>query len=410
MRPEPATPSCEILTIGTELLLGRVSDTNSAYLARVLGRIGVRVRYRIAVGDRASDMAEALDLAVGRSDLVLTTGGLGPTRDDLTREAVADLAGVDLVFRPDLMARIEALFLERGYRMSENNRKQAWIPEGSEAVPNPVGTAPGFVAEVRGTPVICLPGVPRELEHLMETCVLSWVRRRFQLGRNRITQRVLKVVGIGESKVDQAVGDLMEAGRNPEVALLASEGEIQVVITAYGGDDTSAGERIEPVEREVRSRLGSKVLGADEDTLEGVVDRLLGEQGKTLVMVETFTSGTAAKRLHDLSSSRLIESHVLPTRNAAETWAGRPLPKAGEASARVLASEGMARSGADVSLVVWGFPRPGRSGCSLHGTTLALGMGLDHHHTWQGGGDPSMLRRTGAVIGLNSLRLGLLAV
>lgn len=410
MSPKPVTPSCELLTIGTELLLGRVSDTNSSYLARILGRIGVRVRFRTAVGDRASDMAEALELAVGRSDLVLTTGGLGPTRDDLTREAVAQLAGVDLVFRPDLMARIEALFLERGYRMSENNRKQAWIPDGSEAVHNPVGTAPGFVAEIRGTPVICLPGVPRELEHLMETHVLSWIRCRFHLERNRITQRVLKVVGIGESKVDQAIGDLMAEGRNPEVALLASEGEIQVVITAYGEDDTTAGERIEPLEREVRVRLGSKVLGADEDTLEGVVDRLLGEQGKTLAVVETFTSGAAAKRLHDLGSSRLIQSHVLPTRRAAETWAGRPLPEAGEASARLLASEGMLRSGADASLVVWGFLRPAPDACSLHGTALALGAGLDHLYTWRGGGDPPMLRRSGAVIGLNTLRLGLLAV
>lgn len=406
---QPRTPACEVLTIGTELLLGRVNDTNSAYLARVLGGVGVRVRFRTAVGDHARDMAESLEHALKRNDLVITTGGLGPTKDDLTREVVAGLAGVPLEFRQDLMDRIQALFRERGYGMSENNRKQAWIPEGSEAVPNPVGTAPGFVVEILGRPVICLPGVPRELEYLMENHILSWVRNRFRLERNRITQRVLRVVGMGESKVDAAVGDLMGEDRNPQMALLASEGEIQIVITAYGGDDAGAEERLRPLEREVRMRLGNKVFGGEGDTLEGVVDRLLREQGKTLVVLETFTSGLAAKRLHDLGSPRLLQSHVLPSPGALEAWLGRPVPANAEESARTLASEGMRRAAADSALVVQGFPREGKEGVSVCGTALAFGKGLDHIYTWSGGGERSMVRRTGAVIGLNSLRLGLLA-
>lgn len=408
MSANPSTPSCEILTIGTELLLGRVNDTNSAYLARVLGRIGVRVRFRTAVGDQVRDMKESLAHALERCDMVITTGGLGPTRDDLTRETVAELAGRELMFHQDLMEGIQALFERRGYHMTENNRRQAWVPAGSEVVHNPVGTAPGFVAEIHGKPVICLPGVPRELEYLMEHRMLEWIRKRFLLGKNRIVQRVLRVVGMGESKVDDAVGDLMGEGRNPEVALLASEGEIQVVITSYGGDGVGAEERIQPLEQEVRARLGRKVFGRGEDTLEGVVDRLLCEQGSSLVVLETFTSGLAAGRLHDLRSPRLLQSLVFPCESSIERWLGRPLPADAVDSAEVLAGEAVQRSGADTALVVLGFPQKDEQGAALRGTALAKGHGARLHYAWQAGGDLSMLRRTGAVIGLNTLRLALL--
>ena len=408
MKPYPSTPSCEILTIGTELLLGRVNDTNSAYLARVLGRIGVRVRFRTAVGDRVRDMKESLAHALERCDMVITTGGLGPTRDDLTRETVAELAGRELTFRQDLMDGIQALFERRGYFMTENNRRQAWIPAGSEAVHNPVGTAPGFIAEIHGNPVICLPGVPRELEYLMEHRMLDWIRERFLLGKNRIVQRVLRVVGMGESKVDRVVGDLMGEGRNPEVALLASEGEIQIVITSYGGEGADAEERIQPLEQEVRARIGDKIFGRDEDTLEGVVDRLLSGQGRSLVVLETFTSGLAAGRLHDLRSQRLLRSYVLPFESSVECWLGSPLPADGVESAEALAREAGERSGADTALVVLGFPQKDEQGAALRGTALTTGQGARLHYTWQAGGDLPMLRRTGAVIGLNTLRLALL--
>lgn len=408
MRPSPHTPSCEILTIGTELLLGRVNDTNSAYLAQVLGRIGVRVRFRTAVGDQKRDMEESLAHALERCDMVITTGGLGPTQDDLTRETVADLAGQKLMFRQDLMDGIQALFERRGYRMSENNRRQAWIPAEGEAVPNPVGTAPGFVVEIQGKPVICLPGVPRELEYLMEHRMLGWIRERFHLVQDCIVQRVLRVVGMGESKVDRIVGDLMGEARNPEVALLASEGEIQVVITSCGGDGAGAEERIQPLEREVRARLGDKVFGRDEDTLEGVVDRLLSERKRSLVVVETFSSGLAAGRLHDLRSPRILRSYVLPFESSVEQWLGIPLPVDGIECAKILAREARVRSGADTALVVYGFPKKDDQGAVLHGAALATGKGLHLPYTWQAGWDLPTLRRTGAVIGLNTLRLALL--
>jgi nicotinamide-nucleotide amidase len=405
MDREPFPPCCEILTVGTELLLGRVLDTNSAYLARSLGRIGVGVRFRTAVGDRAREMEEVLQRALERSDLVLVSGGLGPTRDDLTREAVAAVAGVELEFREDLMARIEALFRRIGYSMPENNRRQACVPRGSLAVPNPVGTAPGFVTEVQGKPVICLPGVPRELTHLVEHWGIPWIRGRFCLGESRILIRVLRVAGIGESKVDAMLGDLMGEGRNPEVAILASEAEIQVQITAHGPEGEAA---VPELEEEVRRRLGRKVYATDDGTLEEAVRDLLEERGLSLAVVETFTNGRLALRLHDLGRGFLRNSLVLPDRKAVVRWLGSEPPVEPEASARRLAAAARDRAGADLGLAVVGSPDEKGGQDAMKGAVVLEGGGLSRSFLWDGGGSPEMLRRRGAAIGLDTLRIALL--
>ncbi|MBW2102157.1 MAG: CinA family nicotinamide mononucleotide deamidase-related protein [Deltaproteobacteria bacterium] len=287
------SPKCEIVTIGTELLLGQIVDTNTTYLARELGRIGVEVVYRTAVGDRMEEIVQVLQVALGRCDLVLSTGGIGPTLDDMTREAVARVGGVPLVFREDLMAGIEGIFRRYGYTMSENNRRQAYVPQGSTAISNPVGTAPGFILEVEGKPVISLPGVPSELEFLMTREVIPWLRKRYGLERRNIKYRVLKVVGLGESKVDAIIGDLMKEGANPEVGLLASVGEITIRIAAAAESEEAADALIEPVEQEIISRLGDRIFGKDDETLEGVMEDLLASQGLTLSILETFTGGKA---------------------------------------------------------------------------------------------------------------------
>ncbi len=402
------TPSCEILTIGTELLLGRVLDTNSSDLARGLGRIGIRVRFRTAVGDRVADMEEALVRALSRSDLVIVTGGLGPTEDDLTRETVARVAGVDLEYRQDLMDRIEAVFRKIGYRMPDNNRKQAFIPAGSLAVPNPVGTAPAFIVDIRGKPVICLPGVPRELAYLMETRITPWLHERFSLERSRVLTRVLRVVGLGESKVDRLVGDLMGEGRNPEVALLAFEGEIQVQITAEGSNPSKLSLAVGSLEREIRSRLGRKVYGVDDETLEGVVAALLRSRSVSLAMVETFTSGRLALRLHEQESSPLCLSLVLPDREAVAAWLGKEPPGNLEVASRLLAREAGERAGAAAGLAVTGFPGPELGQEGMAGAVSLWGRLGEKTFLWQAGGPLEMLRRRGAAIGLNTLRIALL--
>ncbi|MFO7784982.1 MAG: CinA family nicotinamide mononucleotide deamidase-related protein [Thermodesulfobacteriota bacterium] len=402
------TPSCEILTVGTELLLGRVLDTNSSDLARALGLIGIRVRFRTAVGDRMRDMEEAVLHALTRCDLVILTGGLGPTEDDLTREAVARVSGVDLEFRQELMDRIEAVFQKIGYRMPENNRKQAYIPAGSLAVPNPVGTAPGFIAEIDGKPVVCLPGVPHELKYLMETRISPWLKKRFSLDQSRVYTRVLRVVGMGESKVDRLVGDLMKEGRNPEVALLASEGEIQVQITAQGSRPSELKESVEILEREIRSRLGRKIYGADDETLEGVVGGLLKDQGVSLALVDTFTSGRLAARLHDLEGSPVLSSIVLPNREAVAVWLGCEPPLELEDTARLLARNARQRAGAEVGLAVAGFPGPEKEQGGMIGVVAIEGAVGTRTFSWQAGGPLAMMRRRGAAIGLNTLRISLL--
>lgn len=408
MDRNPDSPTCEIVTIGTELLLGQIMDTNTTYLAQKLGRIGVTTHYRTAVGDREEEIIGVLRHAVGRCDLVITTGGLGPTLDDLTREAVARLGKVELEFRQDLMDQIEEMFGRAGYRMSENNRKQAYVPAGSMAIPNPVGTAPGFIEEVDGVPVICLPGVPRELEYLLEKEVFPWLQGRFKLSGHRVTYRVLKVVGIGESNLDRCIGDLMGEGKNPEIGLLSSPGEIKIRITATAKGEQEAEALIQPIEMEIRARLGAKVYGEDGDTLEGVIDSLLARKALNLAVLETFSGGLGALRLNKLPSNRLLYSQVIGEKGHLIEWLGETekLGGGGErahASARKIREIGKA----EVGLAIVGFLDRGEERGAMKGFAAASGEGFEREFSWQMGGDFHTLQERGAVIGLNTLRLAL---
>ncbi|MFP3911791.1 MAG: CinA family nicotinamide mononucleotide deamidase-related protein, partial [Desulfobacteraceae bacterium] len=277
-----AAPTCEIITIGSELLLGQIEDTNTVYLAHEMARLGIAVRFRTSVGDRLNEMRQVIRGAMDRCAMVIITGGLGPTLDDLTREAVSGVAGVDLEYRQDLMDEIAAMFRRYGYDMPENNRRQAYVPAGSYAISNPVGTAPAFITEIAQKPVICLPGVPRELRYLMTHAVIPWIRKRFHLADHLVSYHVLKVVGLGESGVDRIIRDLIQPGQNPEVGLLASQGEIKIRIAAVAEGEKGAAALIDPVVAEIRSRLGSKVFGQGDDTLEGVILSLLHQRRWTL--------------------------------------------------------------------------------------------------------------------------------
>jgi len=405
---QPTT--CEIVTIGTELLLGQITDTNTTYLARELGGQGISIRFRTAAGDQLDEIQEVLRAAVDRCDLVITTGGLGPTLDDLTREAVAAVAGVPLEFRTELMEQIERIFQLAGYRMPENNRRQAYVPQGSESIPNPVGTAPAFIAEVKGKPIICLPGVPRELRFLMNQAVLPWLDARFQLAGQGFTYRVLKTAGIGESKVDGIIGDLMKPGGNPEVGLMASVGEIKIRIAARAESKEGALALIQPVEDEIRFRLGKKIFGRDEETLEGVVDELLKSHGWTLAVLETFSGGHAAERLHGVPSANVVESRVIPDRERLFHWLGCETSSGLDqnlamATARRLRKESRARG----ALSIIGFPeKRGGDAYGVKGFASAVGPELEKGFSWEAGGDMITLCRRTAVIGLNTLRLALL--
>lgn len=399
--------SCEVVTIGTELLLGQIEDTNTSYLAREMGHIGITVRFRTAVGDRLEEIVNVLKNAVSRCDLVITTGGLGPTLDDLTREAVAQAAGVALEFKADLMEQIESIFKKAGYKMPENNRRQAYVPEGSRVIENPVGTAPAFMVRVDGKPVISLPGVPRELKHLMATEVIPLLKESLHLGESRLLYRVLKVVGMGESKVDHLIGDLIKPGDNPEIGLLASIGEITIRIAAVAEDKSHAYALISPLEKEIRGRLGKAVFGSDGDTLEKVIEDMLSASGRRLSIAETFSGGLAAERMHKLPSSSLLSSIVIPSREHAESFAG--ISGGSEEEGAVAMSRAVCRqSGSDVGLSVFGFPAPSAPGFRVRAAAAVQGVGINNIFSWEMGGDTATIQQRAALIGLNTLRLALL--
>jgi competence/damage-inducible protein CinA-like protein len=296
-------PSAEIITIGTELLLGETADTNTRFIAQTLRGLGVDLFRTQTVGDNAGRIAEAVGAALQRADIVITTGGLGPTVDDPTRQAIADAAGVTLEFHPELWAQIVARIARYGRTPTENQKRQAYIPQGAMVIENPVGTAPAFIVETSPLPkgegagprvVITLPGVPREMETLLDGAVVPYLQKRFNL-QDVISVLTLHVSGIGEGALDDQVGDL-EALKNPTVGLTAHSGVVDIRIAAKAGSTTEAGRMIATVEKDVRLRLGNDIFGADSDTLEGITLAALAQRGWNLACVESGLDGSLLRR------------------------------------------------------------------------------------------------------------------
>lgn len=291
-------PSAEIITIGTEILLGEIVDTNSRHIACLLRDAGIDLYRTTTVGDNAGRIAALLREALARCDIIITTGGLGPTVDDPTREAVAQAFGVELVYRPELWEQIQARFARYGRPPTENNRKQAYIPQGAIAVENPVGTAPSFIVEDGAKSVIALPGVPSEMEFLMEHAVLPYLRQRYGL-HEVIKTRVLHTAGVGESQIDDLIGDL-ERLSNPTVGLAAHSGQVDVRIAAKAGSEEEADRMIHQVEEDLRRRLKNWIYGVDGETLEGCALRALEQRGWRLAVVEAGLGGLLLGRLTSL--------------------------------------------------------------------------------------------------------------
>lgn len=287
--------NAEIIAIGTELLLGEISDTNSAHIARALRDTGLDLWWISVVGDNEARIAEAVRRAQQRANVVITTGGLGPTVDDPTRAAIALAFGVPLEFRPELWAQIEARFQRYGRAPTENNRKQAYIPAGALGFENPVGTAPCFAVQYPGGVVISLPGVPRELEYMLEKVVLPYLRANFDLS-TVIRSRTLRTVGIGESLIDARIGDL-EALANPTVGLAAHPGQTDIRLTAKAATTEEAEALLAPLDADIRGRLGSFIYAEGKTEIEEVVARLLAERGQTVAIAECGTGGDVAARL-----------------------------------------------------------------------------------------------------------------
>jgi nicotinamide-nucleotide amidase len=294
----------EIVTTGTELLLGEIVDTNATYIARRLLEIGLNLYYKTSVGDNEERAAQVLRQALARSDVVITTGGLGPTVDDVTRQAVARATDRELVFVPDLWGQIRARFARWGREPTENNRRQAYVPRGTIPIENPVGTAPCFIVEGDDGIVISLPGVPREMEYLMERRVIPYLRGKLGL-TEIIKAKILRTAGIGESTIDHLVGDLMTAS-NPTVGLAAHAGQTDVRIAAKAQSEAEADRLIAGMELRVRERLGRCIYGQGKELLEEALVSRLREGGYTLAVLETNSRGAVAQRLANAAGSEEV--------------------------------------------------------------------------------------------------------
>jgi nicotinamide-nucleotide amidase len=304
--------NAEIVTSGTELLLGEIVDTNSTYIARALRDAGVNLYYKTSVGDNIERMALVLGQGLVRSDVIITTGGLGPTVDDVTREAVARATGRELVLYPECLAQIEAIFARWGRQLGENNRRQAYLPADAIPIPNPVGTAPGFIVETAHGAIIALPGVPREMQHLMQTAVLPYLKQRLGAAQVVIKARTLRTVGLGESWIDERIDAQMHSS-NPTVGLAAHYGIVDIRITARATTEAEADVLIAEMEAEVRSAVGDDgIFGTGDDKLEEVTGRLLARVEAKLSLVESATGGEIARllRVTPEGAAALTAAHV----------------------------------------------------------------------------------------------------
>lgn len=292
--------NAEIIAIGTEILLGEITDTNSVFIARALRDIGVNLFFMTSVGDNEDRIESAIRIALSRAQVVITCGGLGPTVDDMTRQGVARATERGLTFHQHLLDAIAQRFNGFKMQMTENNRRQAYVPDDALIIENPVGTAPAFAVEVGDKVVISLPGVPREMKYLFTERVIPYLREKYQLGGKIIKARVLKTAGIGESMLDDAIGkELLEAS-NPTVGLAAHSGQVDVRITAKADTEAEADAMIADFDAKLRARIGRYIFGADEATIDrALVDTLLTHNA-TLLTMETGIEPIIGARLNAL--------------------------------------------------------------------------------------------------------------
>ena len=355
--------TAELIAVGTELLLGSIANTDAQMLSQGLSALGINVYWHTVVGDNPGRLRDAVEIARKRADIIITTGGLGPTCDDLTKNVLSGCFGRSLVYRPEAAARIEAYFQRLGKTMTENNYQQAWLPEGCTVFTNDWGTAPGCAFEEGGVHVLMLPGPPGECTPMFEYRAVPYLQK---LSEGVIFSRSLRLFGMGESAVEALLREKMNAMRNPTLAPYAKIGEVELRITASAKSREEAAALVEPVEEELRRLLGDKIYGVDGDSLESVVLSLLRERRLTLGAAESCTGGLAAKRMTDLpGASQVFRGGVVSyTNGVKETVLGVPgelLCEHGAVSAPVAASmaQGARRVlGCDLALAFTGVAGP----------------------------------------------------
>ena len=403
----------EIVAVGTELLLGQIANTNARWMSESLAAIGVDVLHHQAVGDNLERIVEAMRLASSRAEVVVVTGGLGPTQDDITRDALGGLLEAPLMRHPELEEMLREKFRSFGRReMPESNLRQADVPKGARYIRPDRGTAPGLAAELPGGALVyAVPGVPEEMVEMMEGTILPELA---VAAGGVVRSRVLRCAGIGESALAERVDDLFSGSTNPTIAFLASSGEVKVRITAKAASAEEADALIEPVAEEVRRRLGDEVFTSEDESLEQAVVRLLTTSGTTLACAESITGGGVGARLTSVpgASEVFVGSAVVYTKPAKmavlgvspETLEG-PGPVS-EECAREMASGARRVFGSDLGLALTGAAGPESHGGSPPGVIwIALeGDDVAHARGFQVPGERDRVRRWAEQAALDLVR------
>ena len=299
------THTAEILSVGTEILLGNIANTDAQDVSVALSELGINVRWHSVVGDNPERVKQAVNVARSRADILITTGGLGPTYDDLTKQTLAEAFEKKLVFHEPSAQRIREFYLERlkTDEMPDHVMLQAWLPEGCTVFENSCGTAPGCGFEAGGMHVLMLPGPPSECRAMIRTGAVPYLRA---LSDSILVSRNYRIFGIGESSCEQLLRDVMESSENPTLAPYAKEGEVLLRLTAKAGSEAEAEAMMAPTAEHVRQILGDLIYGVDVDSLEQVVSGLLKDRGQTLASAESCTGGLIAKRMTDLPGSSAV--------------------------------------------------------------------------------------------------------
>ncbi len=399
----------ELIAIGTELLDPWHPETNGSYLSRRLGEIGIAVRFRVIVGDDVRDLEEAIRTALRRSTLVITTGGLGPTIDDRTRETVAGILGRPLSEDPAIAASLEERYARVGLRMSDGARRQAGVPRGAEVLPNRRGSAPGLVLREGGTTIVLLPGVPAEMRQMVEDSVLS----RLTPGTARIARRTLLIAGMSESEVDRRLEPVARDAEAPGWTILASPGRVSIHLSETV-DRGAAPRRIERTEERIREILGASVFGVDDDTMEAVVGRLLQGAGGTVAVAESMTGGGVARAITNVpGSSRYFVGGIVCYSDRVKRRAVGVRPETirahgavSEKAAAEMASGVRRRMGATWGLAVTGFAGPGAGAGRSAGEVFVSVRGprVARVESLSFPGDRAAVRRRAVIGSLDLLR------
>jgi nicotinamide-nucleotide amidase len=361
----------EIIAVGTELLMGQIVNTNAQYLAQACANIGVGVYYQTVVGDNTERITEALRIAKDRVDVIICTGGLGPTQDDLTKDVLAAFVGQQLIMHEPSMDKIEELFRTRNIPMVASNARQALMLEHSDPLQNDTGLAVGVALTLEGTHYILLPGPPKEMKPMFDRYARPWLESK-QEGLQPLHSVMLKFAGIGESLLEHELIDLIQAQTDPTIAPYAKEGEVAIRLTTRAATPEEAHEKLLPVEQEIRSRLGQHIYASEDITLEQQVLRLLKERGQTLAVAESCTGGLLSDMLTAIPGSSAVYlggivcysnelKHKL-LQVPLELLEGPEAPGAvSEETARILAEQLLQQVSADYGIAITGVAGPSES-------------------------------------------------